>query len=179
MFNIDKVNERVFLNNTTNIELDNKYDIGLVLGCKNYDIMYKRVDGAIDLYNKGIIKKIIVSGGVGLFSKNVANSEAYMMKQYLIKHNIPTEDIIVEDKGKTTTENMKNILNMIDDDKSMIVITSIFHIKRSIIILKKLTNNKIYYYGVSDGICDKDKWYKNKIGKEFVRLEYLILRVYI
>lgn len=53
MFNIDKVNERVFFKNTTNIELDNKYDIGLVLGCKNYDIMYKRVDGEFDLSKAG------------------------------------------------------------------------------------------------------------------------------
>lgn len=179
MANIKKINDRVFYSNITNIDLNKKYDIGLVLGCKNYDIMYKRVDVSINLYNKKVINKIYVSGGVGLFSKNKDKSEAHVMKEYLLKKNIPAEDIVEEDKGKTTIGNMKNIIKKINSNKSIVIITSTFHSKRSVSILKRLTDNKIYYYGVLDGVCDIDNWYKNKTGRQFVKLEYYLLNKYI
>lgn len=175
--NIEKINKRVFPKEKTNIDLNKQYDIGLVLGCKNYDIMFKRVEEVINLYNSKTIKKIFLSGGIGLFSKNRKRSEASSMKEYLIERNIPEEDIVLEDKSRTTVENMKNTVKNINNE-SIVVITSLFHSKRSYSILKKLTNNQIYYYGVSDSLCDIDNWFTNKVGKKFVKMEYHLLKKY-
>lgn len=64
--------------------------------------MQMRVIWAIHLYNKGIAKKIIMSGS-SVYSPYI---EAQIMKLYAIECGIPADDIIVEDKAQHSTENI-------------------------------------------------------------------------
>ena len=58
---------------------------------------------AEQLYHKGIIKKIMLSGGNGLlFNDGYIESEA--MRDYLLANKIPITDIIIENTSRNTIE---------------------------------------------------------------------------
>ena len=182
LMNGKNINNYVFNPKVSEINLNEQYDIGLVLGCKNYNIMKCRIDETIKLYNSQTIKKIILSGGAGFFSKNKEESEAYVMYKYLLNNGISNNDITIENKSKNTLENMKNIIKYIESNKlykKIVIITSDFHSKRSKGMLKKLTDLDIYSHGVLDGIHDIEVWNKGNISiKTLIRLEALLLSWY-
>lgn len=64
--------------------------------------MTMRVVWAVHLYNRGLTKKIIMSGS-SVYSPFV---EAQMMKLYAIKFGVPADDIIIEDQAQHSTENI-------------------------------------------------------------------------
>ena len=151
-----------------------KSDIGIILG--GISMIPYRVNGGIELYKKGIVKKLLVSGGIGFTAKN-KNIEAYEMKEYLINKGIPEEDIIVEDKSRNTKENMINSLKLIDSYDKVIIITSDFHLNRAIKLFKKYSNKEVYGYGVKDGKYDSDNWFKSKEGIKRIKKEYFFLKI--
>lgn len=138
------------------------YNIGLVLGCSDYEIMKHRADTAINLYKNGIVGKLCLTGGIGFLSKNREDSEASVMKKYMLEQGVSEASIIVEDKSRSTFENMKNSLSYIEKecnaDGKIVIITSDFHCKRAKGMLKKMTDYEIYSYGVLDGKHDIDKF---------------------
>ena len=64
--------------------------------------MTMRVVWAVHLYQRGLTKKIIMSGSA-VYSPYV---EAQIMKLYAIKFGVPAEDIIIEDRAQHSTENI-------------------------------------------------------------------------
>ncbi|GBG04872.1 hypothetical protein LrDSM24759_07860 [Lactobacillus rodentium] len=81
---------------------------GLINGNKVSRLLGARIDRAIAYSNKQYDKghkrpKIIMSGGQG---KDEDLSEAAAMKAYAIKHGMPEEYILLEDKSTNTQENM-------------------------------------------------------------------------
>ena len=89
------------------LEAHKQYDAIIVPGvpfiAPRWDMtMTMRVVWAVHLYNRGLTKKIIMSGS-SVYSPYV---EAEMMKLYAIKFGVPAEDIIVEDKAQHSTENI-------------------------------------------------------------------------
>ena len=166
-----KIEEKVFIDND---EIDN-CDIGIILG--GVSMIPYRVDGGIKLYREGKVKKLLVSGKYGYKGKK-KEIEAHKMRDYLISNGIPEEDIIVEDESRDTEENMINSIKLIDDYKKIVIITSEFHLKRSLILFKKYSNKEVYGYGVKDGLYDKENWYKTSKGKRRIRLELFILKMF-
>jgi uncharacterized SAM-binding protein YcdF (DUF218 family) len=63
------------------------------------------------------------------------------MEEYLIKHGVPKEQIIQEDKSTSTRENFefsRRLMNVPDDETMKIVfITNDFHVFRSRILAKR------------------------------------------
>lgn len=132
--------------------LDDVYDIGMVLGCgvKNNEpsLMLKdRLNTSIELYEKGIIKKILITG-----DHEEDYSEVLVMFNYLIENNISETDILIDYQGYNTGESMANFYKNYQDS-SLIIITQKYHMYRSIYIsdyynLKAIgisTINKRYY----------------------------------
>lgn len=119
------------------------YDVGIVLGgIADYDKLTKahnfnkhadRLMDAEQLYHKGIIKKIMLSGGNGmLFNDGYVESEA--MRDYLLANKIPLADIIIENTSRNTIENAKNsaeILKTKYQNGSFLLITSANHMRRA------------------------------------------------
>ena len=161
------------------IDLKKHYDIALVLGCSNYDIMFKRADAAIELYKRKIINKIYLSGGIGIFSKNRKEPESLVMKKYMLSKGIKESDIITESKTKDTISNMKKSLEIINNNYNkkinILLITSCFHIKRSKLLLENMCNYNIFSYPVNDEVCDKRIWKTSKNGRKFIKDEALLL----
>ena len=183
LMNEDNINDYVFQPKLSEIDLDEKYKIGLVLGCGNYEIMRARACEAINLYHNQIIEYLLLSGGIGFLSRNREESEAMVMRRFMLNNGVDDSDIIIEDSSRDTYENMKKSLRSIEKevnkDEKLVVITSDFHSKRSKGILENMTNLDIYSHGILDGIHDFDIWNRtNLTAKKNIRIEAFLLSWY-
>lgn len=119
-------------------------DYIVVLGCgirkdgSVTPLLKSRLDKALDWYHKTNHGKFIVSGGQG--SDEVV-SEAYAMKQYLIKQGVKESEIIEENKSTTTKENLLFSKNLMKEDSTCVVSTSDFHVLRTAFLTKDLDLN--------------------------------------
>ena len=96
---------------------------------------------SVELYNKNISNKIIVSGDHG----RVNYDEVNVMKNYLIEKNIPSENIFMDHAGFSTYDSIyraKEIFKV----KKAIIVTQEYHLYRALYIAKELD---IEVYGVS------------------------------
>ena len=93
----------------------------------------------VELYRAGKIRKIIISGGDGFERKNknfaTENDKA---KEFLIKTGVNSNDIIQEKEAVNTYENAKFTKNILPKNTDyVLVITSGFHLKRTLACFKK------------------------------------------
>ena len=125
------------------------YDVGIVLGgIADYDKITKahnfnknadRLMDAEQLYHKGIIKKIMLSGGNGLLY-NDGYIESQEMRDYLLANKIPISDIIIENKSRNTMENAMNSAEILKEKYnkgSYLLITSANHMRRAQLCFNK------------------------------------------
>ena len=125
------------------------FDVGIVLGgMSEYDFKYKMInfnehaDRLIfteQLYHKGIIKKILISGGNGQLI-NDGYREAAAMKKHLINNGIEENDILIENSSRNTKENALNsakVLNNDFDGGNFLLITSANHMRRALFCFEK------------------------------------------
>ena len=110
-----------------------------------------RLDTALDYIenNKNKNLHIVVSGGQGN-DENI--SEATAMKNYLIKHGVSENKIILEDKSTSTFENFIYSKKKIEQhsstkisDLNIKVVTTDFHAFRSLLIAKKVGYKNITF----------------------------------
>lgn len=146
-----------------NIEDNGKCTIyGLVFG--NSMLINERVNTAVDAYKNHRIKKIIFSGGNNGFSnqENDVIPEAIKMKNLAIKLGVNEQDILVDDTSCNSFENVENSFNLISNEtiSSIAVITSEFHLKRCIAIIKqKFPNMEVILIPSKDGFSDSNNWF--------------------
>ena len=122
-----------------------KSDVIIILGYavnrsgKLLDISKWRIEKAVELYNKGITKKIIVSGGNENYFNGTDKSLAYWMKKYAIKLGVSPKNIFIEGKSSDTKENIIFSEKICKEKKwkNIIIVTSKAHIPR----VKKITKN--------------------------------------
>jgi uncharacterized SAM-binding protein YcdF (DUF218 family) len=98
-----------------------------------------RLFQAIDLYKKGIIKKIVFTGGSGYVTKPELK-EGAMVKQYILRLGIPADDFIVENESRNTYENALFTKQLLKDScisGNLVLITSAFHMRRSLACFNK------------------------------------------
>lgn len=76
--------------------------------------------------------KVILSGGLGLFRDESWRSEASLMAEYLMKRDFDVSKLVLEEKSKTTKENAKYSLEIVNTlkAKEVTIITSKEHLKR-------------------------------------------------
>ncbi len=99
-----------------------------------------RVTHSVQLYKLGIIKKILVSGGSGRLIL-IDEREADDIAKALILMGVPAENIVIENLSKNTHESavaVKKILAEQVDSKDCLLITSGYHMRRSIASFKKV-----------------------------------------
>ena len=131
-----------------------EYDYGIVMGgminlrSDEENILFSnnndRLLNTLDLYSKGIIKKILISGASGSLTSEL--KEAEILKRYLIKIGIPDSCVLAENSSKNTYENAiycEKILTQIHSSKDIncLIITSDYHMRRSLACFKKTSLN--------------------------------------
>lgn len=103
-----------------------------------------RVTHTIQLYKLGLIKKILVSGGTGLLLKD-GEPEADKFRKVMTLAGIPEHDILIENKTRNTGESAIAVKKMIDslryEPKDCLLITSAFHMRRSLACYNKVGLN--------------------------------------
>lgn len=106
---------------------------GLLHGDQLSRLLRDRLDKAVSVYRKDPTPpKLIPSGGKG---NDETISEAEAMKRYLLEQGIPEEDIIPEDRSKTTYENLaysKEIIDAGEGNKYTALVTSNYHVYRAL-----------------------------------------------
>jgi len=141
----------IYLKNT-------KYDMAIVLGGmgriderqERFDFGYSgdRLFQALELYHKKRVNKLFITGGSGSITKP-HHREAFYIKKYLEAISIPDSNIIIENNSKNTYENAifsKHILDSLHFKGSILLVTSSFHMRRSIAIFKKAGYKNITPY---------------------------------
>ncbi|WP_310423854.1 YdcF family protein [Chamaesiphon sp. VAR_48_metabat_135_sub] len=121
--NIDRSDVAVVLGNTVNSN------------GKPSARLQARLDKTIELYQQGIFKNTIVSGGVG----KEGFDEAVVMKQYLILHGLTSTRIYVDSKGDNTYLTAKHTAQLMTEHKwqSAIAISQYFHLPRTKFALQR------------------------------------------
>jgi len=126
----------IFANSKLNAP-DFSEDSIIILGCglkgrEPSRALIKRLDKAIEYYNKNNKAIIVVTGGQGPTEKC---SEAEAMAEYLIENGISEQRIIKEDKSTSTNENFKFSKALLDEyfntDYTTVCITNTFHAYRA------------------------------------------------
>lgn len=91
-----------------------------------------------DLESRALFK-IIISGS-SLFNPQI--NQAQQVKEFLIQRGVSGKSIILEDKSRTTYESAKNVKELLND-KPFFLITSAYHMKRSMNIFQKAGTSPI------------------------------------
>lgn len=120
------------------------------------DLLKSRLDRSVEIYHKQREQKldkviIIVTGGPEGDSKL---SEAEGMRTYLITQGIPEEDILLEPHARNTYENFTNVRKILGQEKMpgrVLIITSRFHLVRSIFIARQ-AHFRAYFEGAKTPI---------------------------
>lgn len=128
---------------------DTKYDLAIVLGGmgriderqNRFDFGFSgdRLFQTLELYHKKRVNKLLITGGSGSISKP-NQREAIYIKKYLNAISIPDSSIIIENNSKNTYENAvftKHILDSLQFKGSILLVTSSFHMRRSLAIFNK------------------------------------------
>ncbi len=91
-----------------------------------------RVVHTAALYQRGIIGKIIVSGGVGRVLTE-GRPEADELRKVLLLMGVSDDDIIIENESENTRESAVRVKQLLDNLEwnNALLITSAFHMRRS------------------------------------------------
>ncbi|PBQ32261.1 hypothetical protein CNR22_10920 [Sphingobacteriaceae bacterium] len=129
--------------------MDTKYEGAIVLGgIGDIDMRLEKINFShsgdrlfqtLPLYYKGRIKRIIFTGGSGSI-EFPEKKEGYFVGKYLKSINFPDSSLIIEAQSKNTYENAvftKKILDSLHIDGNFLLVTSGYHMPRSMAIFKK------------------------------------------
>jgi len=97
------------------------------------DMLCDRLDVGVELYKKGIVPKILLSGDNGTIEHN----ELHAMLNYVLKKGVPEEDVFCDHAGFSTYDSMyraKSIFKV----KKAIVATQEYHEYRAMYVAEKL-----------------------------------------
>lgn len=106
----------------------------VVLGAAQYDgkpspVLRARLDHGIDLWNRGMGKVLVFTGGQAYGD---TTSEAEVGSIYAQKHGVPDTAILLEKKGRTTRESMLGVAEILATRgiTSAILVSDPFHMLR-------------------------------------------------
>lgn len=91
-----------------------------------------RVVHAVDLYKRGIIKRILISGGTGRLLTE-GRPEAYELFKVMVMMGIPEEDLVIENESRNTYESAVRVKEILASEpkQNLLLITSSFHMRRA------------------------------------------------
>lgn len=138
--------------------METKYDGAIILGgIGDIDLRLKKINfghsadrlfQTLPLYYKGRIKRIIFTGGSGSIEFPEKKEGLYVQK-YLRSIQFPDSGLVIETQSKNTYENAvftKKILDSLKIDGNFLLVTSGYHMPRSLAVFKKAGYKNITPY---------------------------------
>lgn len=164
------------------IDYEGSSDVILLLG-GNPTQCVPRAEAAAKLMNEKKARFIIPSGGVKWDCESGKKSEADIMTDVLVNSGVDPEVIFAENEATTTVENMLFsvivILRKLADKniRTITVVTSAFHMKRSLALAAKLIPDRFEVRGFSAHPVNDyaDKWFTDETMVKRVDSEILYL----
>lgn len=94
-----------------------------------------RLDRAVELYQAGWFRHVLVSGGLG----REGQQEAVVMKQYLVSRGVPTEAVWADTQGNDTFRTAQHTVSLMKQQgwQSVMVISQYFHVPRCQLALER------------------------------------------
>jgi uncharacterized SAM-binding protein YcdF (DUF218 family) len=124
----------------SNIDEAQAADAIIILGAAEYHgtpspVLQARLNHGLTLYLKRLAPYIITTGGAG---GDARFTEAEVGRAYLSKHDVPSEMILVEDKGSTTGQSLAEVNEIMRrmGFRTCIVVSDGYHIFRAKRILE-------------------------------------------
>ena len=113
----------------------------VVLGAAQYvgrpsPVLRARVDHAVSLWKRGLAPTLILTGGTGVGD---TTSEAAVARKYAMSKGVPDGAIVLEIKGRTTSESMRAVARIMEDreQESVILVSDPFHMLRLSILARR------------------------------------------
>lgn len=160
--NIEAVTNFIFISD----ELFNA-DLMIVPGTFRDEIVKK----AMEVYQKGLVKNIITTGGV---TNDKGEIESEVQKQFLIDNGVPESIIFNETKSTNTKENAVYTKEELDKhgikyDK-IILVSKAYHSRRILMtFLPSFPNSEFMIApAIDDRNVTKENWYKDKEKADMV-----------
>lgn len=117
-------------------------DAAIILGASVYDnspspVFCERINHAVDLYNNGYVKAVIMTGGVG--DGNI-RSDADIAREYAEQRGVPAEAIYKEEESTITFENLENARQLMEQNgmDTALIVSDPLHMKRAMLYAKDL-----------------------------------------
>ena len=127
--NLDKVDAIVILGGMLKIyEFENNYTVEW----QDPDRFFK----GIELYNSFKSDKIVFTGGKSPFNM-ITVSEGSVLKNYALKYGVLEEDIIVTKDVLNTYDESLAVSEVLGENKTVILVTSAFHMKRAKLLFEQ------------------------------------------
>lgn len=138
-----------------------------------------RISGGASLFHKGFGKFVIFAG----YKIYPGTNLGVLMKNYAIQLGVPEENIITRyniSGDLNTWGEGQTIIKLLEEKgiKSFILVTSKFHTRRAHAVYERLVNEsnsniKFQVYGAEDPDIPIKNWWKTRVGRKVIFMEYL------
>jgi len=116
------------------------FDVIVVLGAAVWNgglpspALKRRLLHAVSLFKKGKANYLLVTGGLGKYPP----TEASVMKELALKQGLNSENILVEDKGKSTFQSVLESIRIIREHNwtNAIVVSDPYHLFRALLVFR-------------------------------------------
>lgn len=112
-----------------------RYDAAIVLGARVENdtptpAFAARIDHAIDLYNAGIVDRIVFTGG-NPPPKDPVDSE--VARRYAVERGIPNASTFTEPRSRTTLQNLREAKTIIEEHgwNDVVIVSDPYHLYRA------------------------------------------------
>lgn len=138
----------------------------------------EREEKAAALYRQGVVSTLLVSGGPVVLGIPYAD----LMKRYLVRLGVPTENILCEAKSESTYDNAVFTKTIIQQHryKRILLVTSRFHSRRSFSIFQKVYKGlpvHLYMIAANDNV-DAYRWWHSHEMADKVLTEWAKTLIY-
>ena len=113
-----------------------RHDVIVILGAGLGPALRRRVAHGARLFHEGKAEQVIVTGG----AIGSRPTEAEVMRALALKHGVPDERIIIEDKATRTLENALHTVRIMEDRgwARALVVSDPFHLPRALFLFRRL-----------------------------------------
>lgn len=117
-------------------------DVAVVLGAAAWDrkpspVLEERVNHAIDLYKRKVVKKVLFTGG---FGQGATMAESEVARNYAISKGVPAADILTEAKSHSTLENVREAQVVLQSRQlqSVVLVSDPLQMRRAMMMMQDL-----------------------------------------